>query len=89
MNVSIIANKLVEVPMIKPIKPNSPISVFFAIIAAFAEPFLFFMNTHVSISAGNASPSDDRHKAPNNEINKSNLGIATANKTVNKGAVAN
>lgn len=31
--------------------------------------------------AGNANPSADRHKAPNNEINNSKFGIATASKT--------
>lgn len=81
---SIIADKLVEVPIIKPAKPKIPITAFFAIIAALAAPVFSFKYTQVSISAGNASPRDDKHKAPNNEMNRSNFGIATANRTVVK-----
>lgn len=78
------ADKLVDVPMINPANPKTPITVFFAIIAALAVlDFCFFKNTHVSIRAGNAKPSDDKHNAPNNDMNKSNLGIATASRTEN------
>lgn len=33
--------------------------------------------------AGNANPRADRHSAPNNDMNNSRFGIATANKTIN------
>lgn len=36
---------------------------------------------HVSNKAGNINPSDAMQRAPNSEINKSNSGIAMANKT--------
>lgn len=45
--------------------------------------FCSFKNTHVSIIAGNANPNEDKHSAPNSEMNKSSLGMATANKTRN------
>lgn len=81
-NVAIIADKLVDVPIIKPAKPKRAITVFLAIIVTFAVvDFCCFRNTHVSITAGKKSPSDDKHNAPNNEINKSSFGIATANRT--------
>lgn len=84
VNVWIIANKLVDVPIIKPAKPKIPIIVFFAIMAARAVlDFCSFKNTHVSIIAGNANPNEDKHSAPNSEMNKSSLGMATANKTRN------
>lgn len=36
------------------------------------------------MSAGNAKPNADRQRAPNNEINNSKFGMATANKTVDE-----
>ena len=36
------------------------------------------------MSAGNAKPNADRQRAPNNEINNSKFGMATANKTTQK-----
>lgn len=52
------------------------------IIIAFAVPvFCSFKNTQVSNNAGNANPSEDKHKAPNNDMNKSSFGIATAKRT--------
>lgn len=84
-NVSIIAITLVEVPIMKPHKPKTPITIFFVIITAFPVfVFCSFKNTHVSNKAGNASPSEDKHKAPNNDMNKSSFGIATANRTANE-----
>lgn len=69
--------------MIKPATPKIPSSVFFTIITALpAVVFFVFKNTHVSINAGKASPSDDRQRAPNSDINKSNFGIATAKITI-------
>lgn len=73
--------RLVEVPMMKPTKPKSAISRFFMIIITLAEPVVSFKKTHVSIIAGRMSPSVDKHNAPNNEINNSNFGMDTANKT--------
>lgn len=84
INVAIIADKLVDVPMISPAKPNTPITVFLTIITAFEQPDVSFKNTHVSIRAGNAKPSEDKQSAPNNEMNRSNFGIATASRTMGK-----
>lgn len=71
--------------MTKPATPKSPIAIFFVNITAFAVlVFCSFKNTHVSNSAGNASPNEDKHKAPNSDMNKSSLGIATANRTEKK-----
>jgi len=39
---------------------------------------------HVCIIAGNAKPNADKHNAPNNEINNSKFGIATAKRTAKK-----
>lgn len=83
-NESIIADKLVEVPMMNPHTPNMPRIIFFVIIAALAAPDVFFKNTHVSSNAGNARPNADRHKAPKRLMNKSNFGIATARRTARK-----
>lgn len=41
------------------------------------------MVSRYELTAGNASPSADKQNAPNNEINNSRFGIATANKTAN------
>lgn len=80
----IIANKLVDVPMISANKPKTPIIVFFTIIHILAAPVFPFKNTSVSIRAGNASPSVDRQKAPNKLINRSSFGMATAKRTREK-----
>lgn len=70
--------------MMKPAKPKRPMAIFFVIITTFAVlVFCSFKNTHVSNKAGNASPSVDKHKAPNNDMNKSSFGIATASRTAN------
>lgn len=80
-NDSIIAKTLVPVPMMSANKPNTPINIFFAIITVRGVPVFPFKNTSVSINAGNARPSVLRHSAPNNEINRSSFGMATASKT--------
>lgn len=70
VNDSTIANRLVEVPMMNANKPKTPISPFFTIIIVLALPVFSFMNTSVSMRAGNARPSVDKHKAPNKLIDK-------------------
>lgn len=75
---------LVVVPMTNAATPNTPIKVFFTTITVLLAPVLCFKKTNVSIKAGNANPSVVKHSAPNNEINKSNLGIATASKTIKR-----
>lgn len=70
--------------MMKPAKPNMPIAAFFTIIATLDAPVFPFKNTHVSRRAGNARPSDDRHNAPNNDMNRSSCGTATAKRTANE-----
>lgn len=82
-NESTIADKLVDVPMMKPVNPKRPIRIFFAIIAALAIPDFSFKNTHVSKIAGKKSASEVIQNTPNNEINKSSFGIATAMRTRN------
>lgn len=78
------ASKLVNVPITNAINPNKMISEFLMINTAFAIPDFIFTKTSVSIKAGSASPSSDKHRAPNNEMNRPNFGIATANKTTGK-----
>lgn len=46
-------------------------------------PNLSGQSRQISIIAGKAMPSAERQRAPNKEMNKPNLGIATANKTAN------
>lgn len=70
VNDSTIANKLVDVPMMSANKPKTPISPFFAIIIVLDMPVFTFKNTSVSIKAGNAKPSVDKHRAPNKLINE-------------------
>lgn len=73
---------LVETPMTRANTPNAAIKTFLAIIKFNAAPCLLSLNTNVSNKAGKASPSNERHKAPNKEMNKSNFGIATARTTM-------
>lgn len=76
---------LVPLPITKPAMPKRPMAKFLTNINTFAVlVFLSFKNTQVSNSAGNASPNEDKHSAPNNDMNKSSLGIATANETAKK-----
>ena len=81
-NVPIIADKLVYVPTTNPSRPINTITPFFIIINALEHPVLVRQNTQHSMMAGKASPKNERHKAPNNEMNSSRFGMATANKTV-------
>lgn len=43
-----------------------------------------FQYVHKSIIAGIAIPKAAKHNAPNNDINNSKFGIATAKRTINK-----
>lgn len=60
------------------------ITVFRMTIQTFLNPLMYFQYAHNSMMAGNARPSDDKQRAPNNEINNSKFGIATANKTTKR-----
>lgn len=84
VNDSIIAKTLVVVPIIRANNPKMQIKPFFTIIIVRSVVDFPFKNTSVSIKAGNAKPSVDKQNAPNKEMNKSNFGIATANRTVKK-----
>lgn len=75
---------MVDVPITRAHKPNIINNEFFKIIKTFEIPVLVLTKTKLSITAGSTMPSNERQKAPNNDINKSNLGIATANKTKKK-----
>lgn len=47
-----------------------------------ATPCVLYQWVQICIRAGKAKPKADKHKAPNNEMNNSKFGIATANKTI-------
>lgn len=79
-----IADTVVDVPMTRADKPKMINNEFFTIIINFEKPDLVLTKTKLSITAGSIIPSKDKQKAPNNDINKSNLGIATANRTAKK-----
>lgn len=76
-----IADTVVDVPMIRANKPKIMNNEFLTINMYFDIPDLVLMKTKFSIVAGNIIPSIDKQNAPNNDMNKSNFGIATANKT--------
>lgn len=78
---AIISDILVYVPTNSPKTPIMIITVFRMTIQTFLNPLMYFQYAHNSMMAGNASPSDDKQRAPNNEMNNSKFGIATANKT--------
>lgn len=73
----------IDVPITKANKPKIINNMFFTIILNLESPDLVLTKTKHSITAGSAIPSTDKHKAPSNDINKSNFGIATPNKTKN------
>lgn len=72
------------VPIIKPAKPIKTINKFFIIMNAFDAPDTSLWNVQYSTIAGKMRPRAERHNAPNNDINNSKFGIATASKTGNK-----
>lgn len=79
---STIAITLVETPITRANRSNAAIKIFLPIIKFNAAPFLLSLNTSVSNKTGKDRPSNERHKAPNKEMNKPNFGIATARTTV-------
>lgn len=76
-----IANAVVDVPITNANKPKIINNTFFRIIVNFENLDFVLTKTKISITAGSIMPSTDKHNAPNNEMNKSNFGIATANRT--------
>lgn len=54
----------------------------FRMTTLFQRPQLFGYKTQISINDGNAIPSTDKHKAPNNEMNNANRGTEIASKTI-------
>lgn len=75
--------KLLYVPMIKPAIPNNANNTF-RMTTTLNGPKSFGYLTQISITAGNAMPSTDRHRAPNNEMNKPSRGTEMARKTGKK-----
>lgn len=76
------AKMLVDVPTNTAKNPKHAMNIFFMTINVRDTPHVSRQNTQVSIRAGNMRPRVDKHNAPTNDMNKSNLGIATASKTV-------
>lgn len=62
--------------------PIVTITKFLSTIITFDKPFFSLWNVQYSTKAGKANPRAERQNAPNNEMNNSRFGIATANKTV-------
>ena len=75
---------LVDVPTNTAKNPKHAMNIFFMTINDRDTPHVSRQKTQVSIRAGNMRPRVDKHKAPTKDMNKSNLGIATASKTVEK-----
>lgn len=71
---------LVYVPITSPATPNIIKKISFH-NTYLQVPNLSGYNTQISMSAGKAKPSTDKHSAPNNEINRLSRGIATAKRT--------
>lgn len=67
--------------MVRPAKPIKAINTFLTIINNFFAPLISLWNVQYSIIAGNIKPNADKHNAPNNDINNSKFGMATASKT--------
>lgn len=70
--------------MVNPAKPTIAINRFLTIITNFEKPLKSLWNVQYSIIAGNINPNADKHNAPNNEMNNSKFGMATASKTVGR-----
>jgi hypothetical protein len=73
-----ISERLMVVPMISATKLKTKMS---RSLIMRKGPGLLFHSTHISMSAGKHRPSADKHRAPNNEMNSSKCGTATASKT--------
>lgn len=76
-----IACKLVNVPTIIASMAHTTTNVHFMISTVFGKPDIVFAKTRYSINDGSPNPNNDKHSAPINEMNRSNVGIATASKT--------
>lgn len=70
--------------MINPANPNTMRMQFLHTESINLTPLGWFQCVHISIIAGNAMPNAERHNAPKSDINSSNLGTATARRTVKK-----
>lgn len=64
--------------------PKHAMNIFFMTINARDTPHVSLQNTQVSINAGKMRPRVLKHNAPTSDMNRSNLGIATASKTKRK-----
>lgn len=69
------------VPTIKPTIPITITIIFFINNHIFSTPLTCFQYVQICMMAGNDKPNADKQSAPNNDINNSKFGIATANKT--------
>lgn len=72
---------LIDVPMTKPAKPINAIITFLNIKINLDRPDVKCHRVQQSKNAGIVKPNIDKVKAPNSDMNRSKLGIATANKT--------
>lgn len=77
------SNKLLYVPTTRPRTPTA-INNKFRITTTLNRPRLSGHRTHISMIAGNAMPSTDKHNAPNNEMNSARRGTDIARKTEKK-----
>lgn len=75
---------LVKVPTINPKRANTMSSEFLTTIKLNLNPSNEYQFVAVSIIAGKASPSADKHKAPKRDMNNPRLGMATARRTETK-----
>lgn len=72
---------LIDVPIIRPAKPIIAITAFLKIKINLARPVVWCHRVKQSNSAGIVRPNIDSVRAPNSDMNRSKLGMATANKT--------
>ncbi len=75
------AIKLIVVPIIRPAKPMIAIITFLIIKITRDAPDVEFHSVQHSRNAGSVKPNVDNVNAPINDINRSKLGTAIANKT--------
>ncbi len=72
---------LIVVPTIKPAKPMNAIITFLNINRNLDSPHVWCHRVKQSNSAGMVSPNMESVNAPSSEMNRSKLGMATANRT--------
>lgn len=75
---------LIDVPIISPAKPIIAIIAFLKIKTNLASPDVWCHRVKQSNSAGIVRPNMERVNAPNSDMNRSKLGMATANRTENE-----